>query len=91
MFSRPATHFCSPVPSAGPALTKVGEAVVGSALIGRTLNYSGLSSFLDNIPDWGVIRKQHQHRRAILVKGPAFVKAGGGAGWEVIPKLQNDL
>jgi hypothetical protein len=40
------------------------------------LHYSGLSAFLDNIPYRGVIPKQRQHRRAILVKGPALVKTG---------------
>jgi hypothetical protein len=44
------------------------EAVVGSALIRRNLNYSGLSPFLDNIPHRGVIRKQRQHRLAIPLK-----------------------
>jgi hypothetical protein len=76
MFSRPATHLCSPVPSAGHALTKVGEAVVGSALITQNLKHSGLSSFLDNIPYRGVIWKQRQHRLAILVRGPALVTTG---------------
>jgi hypothetical protein len=33
----------------------------------------GLSSFLDNIPYRGVIRKQSQHRLVILVKGRSWL------------------
>jgi hypothetical protein len=65
--------------------------VGGSGLIGTKLNDSGLSPFLDNIPYRGVIPKQRQHRLAILVKGRALVKTGGGAGWKVIQKTRESL
>jgi len=39
------------------------------------LRYSGLSSFLDNIPYRRVIRKQRQHPVAILVKGRSWLES----------------
>lgn len=49
------------------------ETVVGSALIGSTLNCPWLSCFLDNIPYGGVIRKQRQQRLAIRVSGRSWL------------------
>jgi ABC-type multidrug transport system fused ATPase/permease subunit len=44
-------------------------------LVGRNLNHAGLSCLPDNIPYRDVIRKQHEHRVASLVKGRSWLES----------------